>query len=63
MQYPHCVLPIEVKSGKTYKRHGALTKLLTTENYGISQAIILCESNVETNGAVTYLPIYMSVLV
>lgn len=25
VQYPHCVLPIKVKSGKTYKRHGALT--------------------------------------
>ncbi len=56
------VLPIEVKSGKTYKRHSALTQLLTITNYGIEQAIVLCESNVEVNGAVVYLPVYMSAL-
>ncbi|MEC4293927.1 ATP-binding protein [Adlercreutzia shanghongiae] len=54
------VLPIEVKSGKTYKRHSALTQLLATANYGIEQAVVLCESNVEVNGAVTYFPVYMA---
>ncbi len=54
------VLPIEVKSGKTYKRHSALTQLLTIANYGIDQAVVLCESNVEVNGAVAYLPVYMA---
>lgn len=47
VQYPHWVLPIEVKSGKTYKCHSTLTKLLSTENYDIDQAVVLCESNVE----------------
>jgi hypothetical protein len=53
------VLPIEVKSGKTYKRHSALTNLLKTPNYGIEKAVVLCESNVECAEKITYLPIYM----
>jgi hypothetical protein len=53
------VLPIEVKSGKTYKRHSALTNLLKTPNYGIEKAVVLCESNVECAEKIAYLPIYM----
>ena len=54
------VLPIEVKSGKTYKRHSALTRVLGVENYGLDHACVLCERNVEHDGKVTYLPIYMT---
>lgn len=54
------VLPVEVKSGKTYKRHSALTKLLKVENYGIDRALVLYEGNVQVDGPVTYLPIYMA---
>jgi hypothetical protein len=54
------VLPIEVKSGKTYNRHSALNNVLSTENYAIDQAIVLCESNVEQAGKVTYMPAYMA---
>ncbi len=53
------VVPIEVKSGKGYKRHSALTKALETENYGIERAIVLHEGNVERAGVVCYLPTYM----
>lgn len=52
------VLPIEVKSGKTYNRHSALTRALETENYGIEEAWVLCEGNLAREGAVLYLPIY-----
>lgn len=52
------VLPLEVKSGKTYKRHSALTNVLATENYGIERALVLCEGNLEVEGKVTYAPIY-----
>ena len=52
------VIPIEVKSGKTYKRHNALDNLLESD-YGISKAYILCNKNVEKNGKKIYLPIYM----
>ncbi len=58
------VLPIEVKSGKSYKRHSALDNVLATENYGITRAIVLCEDNVSTvnsasGGKIAYLPVYM----
>lgn len=54
------VVPIEVKSGKSYKRHSALSKALATKNYGIERAIVLHEGNVEAKGQVAYLPIYMT---
>ena len=52
------VLPIEVKSGKTYKRHSALSRVLATENYGIERGLVLCEGNVERTGKVVYAPVY-----
>jgi predicted AAA+ superfamily ATPase len=54
------VVPLEVKSGKSYKRHSALNNVLATENYDIQQAIVLCEDNVSAEGSVAYLPIYMA---
>ena len=51
--------PSEVKSGKNYKRHRALNKALSTENYGIGHAVVLHEGNVEQEGGVSYLPAYM----
>ncbi|MEG0375311.1 MAG: AAA family ATPase [Raoultibacter sp.] len=54
------VLPVEVKSGKSYKRHSALTNVLNTINYGIDEAFVLCASNVFTEDKVTYYPIYMA---
>ncbi len=54
------VVPIEVKSGKVYRRHSALTKALETENYGIERAIVLHEGNVERDGRILYLPAYMA---
>lgn len=53
------VLPIEVKSGKSYKRHSALNNVLATENYGIEKAVVLCEGNLSVDGRVVYLPVYM----
>ncbi|NMM98057.1 ATPase AAA [Bifidobacterium sp. DSM 109959] len=52
------VMPIEVKSGKTYTRHSALNKALATESYGMKRGIVLAESNVKTVGQVDYLPVY-----
>lgn len=52
------IVPIEVKSGKSYKRHNALSKALSTPNYTINQAIVLCKDNVSTDGKVVYAPIY-----
>jgi len=52
------VLPIEVKSGKSYKRHSALNKVLAVSNYGIKQAWVLHDGNVESCGKLLYLPVY-----
>lgn len=53
------VLPIEVKSGKDYSRHSALTNLMAGSPYKLKNAIVLCNGNVQTAGNITYLPVYM----
>lgn len=52
------VIPIEVKSGKNYKKHNALDNLLT-KDFGISKAYILSNNNIEVYENKIYLPIYM----
>ena len=53
------VLPIEVKSGKDYTQHSALTKFLDTPDYGIDQAIVFSnERTISKKGGITYLPVY-----
>ncbi len=52
------VIPIEVKSGKNYKRHVALDNLLFTD-LDIEKGYILSNGNVEVVGKRIYLPIYM----
>lgn len=59
IEYGEKIVPIEVKSGKNYKRHSALNNVLDVKNYGIDQAIVLCEDNVSVAGKIVYLPIYM----
>ena len=53
------VVPLEIKSGKDYKRHSALCNVLADENYGIEYAYVFSERNVEVSGKKVYLPIYM----
>lgn len=53
------VLPIEVKSGKDYKQHSALTAFLDTPDYGIKKAIVFSNSGeVSIENGIHYLPIY-----
>lgn len=55
------VAPIEVKSGKDYKRHVALSRFVATDEYQIKSAYVLTNSgNIEINGNIIYLPIYMA---
>ncbi|MDO4797556.1 MAG: AAA family ATPase [Coriobacteriales bacterium] len=60
-------LPVEVKSGKAYRRHVALNNLLRSQEYGIRCAYVLCEGNVSEEvregKPVRYLPLYMLPLV
>ena len=53
------VLPIEVKSGKDYTVHSALTNLMNTPDYGIKKAVVLNnEREVVVKERITYLPVY-----
>ena len=53
------VTPLEIKSGKAYKRHSALNNVLGNADYDISEAYIFSEGNVEIIGKRIYMPIYM----
>lgn len=57
------VLPIEVKSGKSYARHNALKNIMESEEYGIEKAYVLCNDNVSRQGKIVYLPIYMMMFI
>ena len=54
------VMPIEVKSGKDYKRHNALSNLLESAEYHLNEGFVLCGGNLSRAGKITYLPIYMA---
>ena len=60
VEYKGSLLPIEVKSGKDYKRHSALNNLLANQNYEIEGAVVFSNANVEREGKILYLPIYMA---
>ncbi len=56
------VVPIEVKSGKAYKSHKALSNYMEVPDYHFEKAYVFSTFNVEKDGEVIYLPIYMSYL-
>ena len=56
------VIPIEVKSGKAYKAHKALRNFMSVPDYHIEKAYVFSVSNIEAEGTVIYLPIYMCYL-
>ncbi len=58
LQRGSAVLSIEAKSGADFKVHRALDNLMGVEEWGLNQAIVLCNGNVEKEGRVTYLPWY-----
>lgn len=59
LEYDNRVLPIEVKSGKDYARHNALSNVMDNPEYDIPQAYVFCNENVQVKERVAYLPIYM----
>ena len=53
------VFPLEIKSGKDYTEHSALTNFLETPEYGIHRAYVFSnERDIIKNKGVTYLPVY-----
>ena len=60
IEYRGKVLPVEVKSGKSYQRHSALSNLrLMKDQYGIEDSLVLSSFNVKRENGITYLPVYM----
>ena len=54
------VLALEIKSGRRFRSHAALNKALDTPGYAIDSAYVLAQTNVERDGKVLYLPVYMA---
>ncbi len=59
IEYKGKVLPIEIKSGKDYKRHSALSNIMEISNYSIEEAFVFTNYNVEVKDHYIYYPIYM----
>ena len=52
-------VPIEVKSGKDYTIHSALSAFVKNEDYHVKKAYVLSNTReITTNGKITYIPIY-----
>ena len=56
IEYKGNIVPLEVKSGKDYQKHSALSYFLQNT---FSNAFVLCDYNVSLKDNITYLPIYM----
>ena len=53
------ILPLEVKSGKDYSIHRALSNIMECEEYNLSEAIVFNNDNLKVEGKIIYAPIYM----
>lgn len=53
------VLPIEVKSGKDYYVHSAISKAAYNEEYQVNEAFVFANCNTEVRDKIIYYPIYM----
>lgn len=58
VEYKTKVLPIEVKSGKHYERHRALTRIMEVAEYGLDEALVFTEGSFDRKGRLRYLPVY-----
>lgn len=52
------VVAFEVKSGKSYRTHAALDNALASAACHVDETYVLCRDNIETDGRITYLPVY-----
>lgn len=53
------ILPIEVKSGKDYEVHRALSNIMDCDEYDLPEALIFCNDNLHVDGKLIYAPVYM----
>ena len=57
------VVPIEVKSGKNYYEHSALTKVVNNAEYDVREAYLFTNYSTTSSGKVKNLPVYMSAFI
>lgn len=57
------VVPIEVKSGKDYEVHRALSNIMDCGEYDLPEAIILTNDNLQVVNRFIYAPIYMTMFI
>lgn len=50
---------VEVKSGKDYAKHPALSKILSVPEWKFKNAYVLCQDNISEKDNITYLPWYL----
>jgi hypothetical protein len=63
VEHQGSILPIEIKSGKDYTKHAALSNVMTNPDYNIPEAYVFHNGNVSRSEKVTYYPIYMLMFV
>lgn len=57
------IVPIEVKSGKDYEVHRALSNIMDCGEYDLPEAIILTNDNLQVVNQFIYAPIYMTMFI
>ncbi|MBE5859747.1 MAG: ATP-binding protein [Butyrivibrio sp.] len=53
------VVPIEVKSGKDYTVHSAISKVTNNKEYEVQNAFVFANCDISVDGKFIYMPIYM----
>ena len=53
------LVPVEIKSGKDHRSHRALDHLMAVNEYKLKESFVFCPGNVEAEGKIVYLPLYM----
>lgn len=54
------VLPVEVKSGKDYESHRALSNIMDCKEYNLAEAVVFNNDNMRVEGKIVYAPVYMT---
>lgn len=57
------VLPIEVKSGKDYETHRALSNIMDCQEYDLPKAVVFNNGNLRVADKIIYAPIYMAMFI
>lgn len=59
IEHDGAIIPIEVKSGKDYYVHSAISKATYNEEYQVQEAYVFANCNISRDDKIIYFPIYM----